>query len=61
MEDFAPYGNLCYRYLGEKTYKIAKAKEMCASANAQLPDFSDETDWPGFVQAIEDSTTNNCH
>ena len=55
MEDFAQYGQKCYRFLGGTNVKNNKAREMCESANAQLPDFSTEETWNGFRQAIEAS------
>ena len=55
MEDFAPYGNMCYRYLGDNTYTVQKARSMCESANARLPDFSEEADFLGFRDIVEES------
>ena len=57
MEDFVQYGQKCYRFLGDTNVKNDKAREMCESANAQLPDFGTEDTWNGFRQAIETSKT----
>ena len=54
-EDFVEYNGTCFRSLGDARYRFEYGKEICASANAYLPEFRTLAEWESLKQAVENN------
>ena len=53
--DFIEYDGTCFRSFGDQLHTFEGARDICASANAHLPEFRTLAEWESLKQAVEDN------